>query len=95
MSLANTDVTASASASVVSDAAIPLLQNTASEPSRDDHRLPERDLGPIAEHHREHERRDRIVELLEHVADHAEPHRDRDVEQAVRHRVGAGQARSR
>ena len=56
------------------------------------HRLPERRLGHVAQHEREHERRERILELLEHVADDAEHHHHHDVEHVVVDRVRADRA---
>src|SRR3954471_9487116 len=59
---------------------------------RDEHRLAERVLGLVAEDEREHERRERIVELLEDVADETEAEHEPDVEHRVVHGVGADRA---
>src|SRR4030095_10988446 len=50
---------------------------------RDQHGLPERVLGPITQHQCEDERRERIVELLEYIADDAEQHHQPDVEHRI------------
>src|SRR3989442_12974812 len=60
--------------------------------ARADHRQAERVLGPVAEHERERERRERNADFLEYVADDAEEEHQPDVEHGVLDRVGADRA---
>ena len=81
----------SRSASVVS--ADERVRPEDAEVARDaEHRLAERVLGAVAEHQRQHERRQRVVELLQDVADDAEDDHQPDVEHGVVNRVGADRA---
>src|SRR3989304_5366039 len=55
---------------------------------RHDEALAQGILGEVAQDEREHERGQRIIEFLEHVADHAEDEHIPDVEHAAIDRVG-------
>src|SRR5262245_2339898 len=59
---------------------------------RDEHRLPKGALGAVTEHEREHERRERIVELAQHVPRDAEDQHQVHVEHRVVHGVRADRA---
>src|SRR5262245_66289805 len=56
---------------------------------RDDQALAQRALGQISKHQRKHERRDRVIEFFEHVADDAENKHIPYVKYAVVHGIGA------
>ena len=64
----NSGQTSSTSASVMMPPTSQFEKKIAQLALRHQHRLAERVLGAIAEHQREHQRRERIRELLEHVA---------------------------
>src|ERR1051325_1694143 len=68
------------------------VEENSQRPLRHDEALTQRVFGEIAEDERQHERRERIVELLEGVADDAEYHHVPAVDHAVVHGVGADRA---
>ena len=72
----------STKASTIKVETSPLDQKIDERPFGHDHRLPEGVLGLVAEHHGEHERRDRVVELLEHIADTPKAEHEPEVEVA-------------
>ena len=82
----------STSASVTIEPTSGFDQKIADLPARQQHRLAERRLGHVAQHEREHQRRERILELLEQVTDDAEHHHHVDVEHVVVDGVRADRA---